>query len=171
MKRSGVVYECFTHLIVAWLMLSCAVVVAEDTVAEKVLPIEKQNNTATNRLKLFRDPVQADPVQADPVQADPVQADTGDKASSAESRKKITHPSKVDDSGLLNTAAGLSYRYDGFISSAAGKIYLVNGQALALYKELSFVSVQDNGSILSIETASGAVLSILIGQSAVDATP
>ena len=161
MKRSGVVYECFTHLIVAWLMLSCAVVVAEDTVAEKVLPIEKQNNTATNRLKLFRDPVQADPVQAD----------TGDKASSAESRKKITHPSKVDDSGLLNTAAGLSYRYDGFISSAAGKIYLVNGQALALYKELSFVSVQDNGSILSIETASGAVLSILIGQSAVDATP
>ncbi len=56
------------------------------------------------------------------------------------------------------------YRYDGFIASNSGKEYLVNGQPLHAQKTLTLLSVQAQGSILEIETSSGNVLHLEMGQ-------
>ena len=56
-----------------------------------------------------------------------------------------------------------SYRYDGFVSSAEGYHYLINGRTLDTYESLSFVSASQDGSVVEIKDKKGRVMQLTIG--------
>lgn len=86
----------------------------------------------------------------------------------SEPREQLSiEDSPSDKKSLRKKRAVRSYRYDGFVSSAVGQIYLVNGLPLSMQQGLKLVAVLKGGSVIELEVLNGEMLRIGIGETVV----
>jgi len=66
---------------------------------------------------------------------------------------------------LLDTGGDVAYQYNGFISTASSKHFLVNGLPLNEISSLILVSVELGGKSLVLKTPNGRLFELAVGQS------
>jgi len=120
--------------------------------------------TSLKDLRLFYEPMQSSTVKAI---ANTNADSTKDKQLSKSNQLLLLldqSPSKSANKTSTVNAAKV-YRYNGFISSASGQHYLINGKALADIGSLELVSVKFGGKVLMLKTGKGHTFELKLGQS------
>ena len=91
-----------------------------------------------------------------------------DGASLQNQSKTLDKPLKKDGASSRQSDLVRLYRYDGFVSNATEKVYLVNGLPVSMQQTLELVAVSQEGAVIEIKTSNGQLLRIGIGQTAAE---
>jgi len=133
------------------------------------LPVQLQA-AQTQELRLFHEPLDVIEVDTQIIDACQSQADpneswqsknlTGVRAPDLKLPATVAEP--VDHA---DPAESVAYQYNGFISTAVGQHFLINGVLLNDIDALEFVSVKQGGKSIELKTSAGRTFELSVGQS------